>query len=47
MDPERIRANYERVRGEIGPDVTIVAAAKYVSVEDMPLLAQAGIEVVG
>src|SRR5438105_13154938 len=47
MEPDRIRENYERVRAEVGPDVTIVAATKYVSVEDMAALAQAGIEVVG
>src|SRR5438552_5386965 len=47
MEPERIRANYERIRGEVGPDVTIVAATKYVSVEDMAAVAEAGIEVVG
>ena len=32
---------------EVGPGVTIVAATKYVSVEDMAALAEAGIEVVG
>ena len=47
MEPDRIRENYERVRAEVGPDVTIVAATKYVSVEDMAALAEAGIEVVG
>ena len=47
MDPERIRVNYDRVRAEVGTGVTVVAATKYVSVEDMPLLAQAGVEVVG
>src|SRR5947207_13862071 len=47
MNPDRIRANYERVRAEIGPGVTVVAATKYVSLDDMPLLAQAGIDVVG
>ena len=31
----------------MGPGVTIVAATKYVSVEDMAALAEAGIEVVG
>ncbi|HEY3051637.1 MAG TPA: YggS family pyridoxal phosphate-dependent enzyme [Gaiellaceae bacterium] len=36
-----------RVRDEVGPSVTIVAATKYVSVEDMAVLAEAGIEVVG
>jgi PLP dependent protein len=36
-----------RVRDEVGPEVTIVAATKYVSVADMAVLAEAGIEVVG
>jgi pyridoxal phosphate enzyme (YggS family) len=31
----------------VGPDVTIVAATKYVSVGDLAVLAEAGIEVVG
>ena len=47
MDPDRIRANYEHVRAQVGPDITVVAATKYVAAKDMPLLAQAGIEVVG
>ena len=47
MNADRVRANYERIREEVGPAVTIVAATKYVSVEDMPTLAEAGIEVVG
>jgi pyridoxal phosphate enzyme (YggS family) len=47
VKPEEIRARYERIKGEVGPDVTIVAATKYVSVEDMAALAEAGIEVVG
>jgi PLP dependent protein len=45
--PETVRANYERIRGELGSDVTIVAATKYVNVEDLAALAEAGIEVVG
>jgi len=45
--PETVRANYERIRGELGSDVTIVAATKYVHVEDLAALAEAGIEVVG
>jgi pyridoxal phosphate enzyme (YggS family) len=44
---ERVRANYERIRSEVGRDVTIVAATKYVSVEDLAVLAEAGVEVVG
>jgi pyridoxal phosphate enzyme (YggS family) len=47
MSPERVRANLERIRSEVGPGVTIVAATKYVSVEEMAVLAEAGVEVVG
>jgi uncharacterized pyridoxal phosphate-containing UPF0001 family protein len=45
--PESIRANYERIRGEIGGEITIVAATKYVAADDLGMLAEAGIEVVG
>jgi pyridoxal phosphate enzyme (YggS family) len=31
----------------VGPDVTVVAATKYVSVDDLAVLADAGVEVVG
>ena len=44
---EQIAARLARVRDEVGPDVTIVAATKYVSVDDMATLAEAGIDVVG
>jgi len=47
LSAEAVRARYERVREEVGPHVTVVAAAKYVSVEDLGALAEAGIEVVG
>jgi PLP dependent protein len=47
VNPERIRANYERVRAEVGDGITIVAATKYVSLDDMTALGEAGIEVVG
>ena len=47
MTAERIRAAYERVRRDVGPGVTVVAATKYVAFDDMPLLADAGIGVVG
>jgi PLP dependent protein len=47
MDPERIRRNLERVREEVGPDVEILAATKYVEAGDLPALAEAGIELVG
>lgn len=45
--PERVRATYERIRSEVGPDVTVVVATKYVSLEEMAVLAEAGVEVVG
>jgi uncharacterized pyridoxal phosphate-containing UPF0001 family protein len=47
LSPETVRANYERIRDEVGPSVTVVAATKYVSVEEMAALAEAGVEVVG
>ena len=47
LSPEAVAANYERIRAELGPEVTIVAATKYVEPADLPALAQAGIEVLG
>src|SRR5438034_11145619 len=47
MSPESVRAAYARIRQEVGDGVTVVAATKYVSVADMAVLAEAGIEVVG
>jgi len=45
--PDEVRSRYERIRAEVGDAVTIVAATKYVSVEEMAVLAEVGIEVVG
>jgi pyridoxal phosphate enzyme (YggS family) len=42
-----IAERYGRVRDEVGDGVTIVAATKYVSLDEMAALAEAGIEVVG
>jgi pyridoxal phosphate enzyme (YggS family) len=47
LSPDRIRENYERIKAEVGEGVTVVAATKYVSIDDMQSLADAGIEVVG
>jgi len=47
VSPDEIRERYERIASEVGPGVTIVAATKYVSVDELRLLADAGIEVVG
>jgi uncharacterized pyridoxal phosphate-containing UPF0001 family protein len=47
MSPDAIRARYAAIHEEVGPGVTVVAATKYVSLDDMAALAEAGIEVVG
>ncbi len=47
MNIESVRVAYEAVRRAVGDHVTIVVATKYVSFEDLPLLAEAGIEIVG
>ena len=47
MSADAIRDRYEAIKAEVGPSVTVVAATKYVSVEDMAQLAEAGVEVVG
>ena len=47
LSADQIAANYGRIREEVGPDVTVVAATKYVSADELALLAEAGVEVVG
>jgi PLP dependent protein len=47
MTADGVRANLERVREQIGPEVEVCAAIKYVSADELPLLAEAGIELVG
>jgi uncharacterized pyridoxal phosphate-containing UPF0001 family protein len=47
LSAETVRASYERIRAELGPEITVVAATKYVDPADLPALAEAGIEVVG
>jgi uncharacterized pyridoxal phosphate-containing UPF0001 family protein len=47
LDPERVRANLETIREKTGPEVEILAATKYVPVEQMGALAEAGITLVG
>jgi PLP dependent protein len=42
-----VKAAYERLRSQIGDRVTIVAATKYVPLEEMGILVEAGVEVVG
>jgi pyridoxal phosphate enzyme (YggS family) len=47
VSPDEVRARYKRIRAEVGDEVTIVAATKYVSAGELAVLAEAGIEVVG
>lgn len=47
MNAVTVRRNLDRIREQAGPGVTIVAATKYASVEDMAVLLEAGVEVVG
>ena len=42
-----VRERYLRLRDEAGPEVTVVAATKYVPLEQLGVLAEAGVEVVG
>jgi PLP dependent protein len=47
VSAEDVRAAYETLRDEVGPSVTVVVATKYVTVEGMAALAEAGVGVVG
>ena len=47
LDVAKVRNNLDRVRERIGADVRICAAIKYVPAEELPVLAEAGIEIVG
>jgi PLP dependent protein len=47
LSADTVRAAYARVREEVGTGVTVVVATKYVSADDMAVLAEAGVEVVG
>jgi uncharacterized pyridoxal phosphate-containing UPF0001 family protein len=47
LSPAEVRERYDAVRAEVGPGVTVVAATKYVSLDEMGILAEAGIAVVG
>jgi pyridoxal phosphate enzyme (YggS family) len=53
LEAERVRANLERVHDEIAAagrdpaEVEILAAVKYLPMEELPVLAEAGIELVG
>ena len=47
MTPESVRTAYSDLKTEAGAAVTVVAATKYVPLEQMEVLVEAGIEVVG
>jgi PLP dependent protein len=47
LDPARIAANLERARARAREGVEILAATKYVPIEEMGALAEAGISLVG
>jgi hypothetical protein len=47
VSPDAVRAAYEHVQAELGPAVTVVVATKYVPLEEMAVLAEAGVAVVG
>jgi len=44
---DALRERYERVRVEAGDAVTVVVATKYVSIEELALLVEAGVDVIG
>lgn len=47
LDPDRVRANLESVREIAGPGVEILVAGKYVPVDGMGALAEAGVGLIG
>ncbi len=47
LEPAKIAANLEAVRERVGEDVEILAATKYVPLEEMGALAEAGVALVG
>ncbi|HEY0319310.1 MAG TPA: YggS family pyridoxal phosphate enzyme [Solirubrobacterales bacterium] len=47
IDPEKVAVNLERVREATGDRVEILVATKYVPVEEMGALAEAGVRLVG
>jgi PLP dependent protein len=47
LDAGAVRSNLERIRERIGPEVEILAATKYLTADELPALAEAGVELVG
>jgi uncharacterized pyridoxal phosphate-containing UPF0001 family protein len=47
VDAQRVRANLQSVREKAGSEVEVLAATKYLPVEELGALAEAGIDLVG
>jgi uncharacterized pyridoxal phosphate-containing UPF0001 family protein len=47
LDPDRVRERLAEVRAEVGDAVEILAAVKYVAAEELGVLAEAGVRLVG
>ena len=47
LDARRVADNLARVRAEIGDDIQVLAAVKYVAAEEVGVLVEAGVTVVG
>lgn len=47
IEPAAVATSLARVRERVGPDVEILAATKYVPLEDMGVLAEGGVTLVG
>lgn len=47
IEPAKVAANLARARAIAGPEVEILAATKYVPLEEMGILAEAGVTLVG
>jgi hypothetical protein len=47
LDARRVADNLARVRDEVGEGVQVLAAVKYIALEELDVLAQAGVTVVG
>ncbi len=47
IEPAKVAANLERIRAVAGPEVEILAASKYVPLDEMNALAEGGVTLVG
>jgi len=47
LSAERVRENAQRIRAEIGEDVELLAAVKYLEAEQLGVLAEAGVTLLG